>query len=595
MATAVDRRDRLVGTHPIDRAAARAPDRRRRPRRDVRRAAEVGFRLGGAATTFSTIRARRHGPHLSHRRAHDEPRRHQMVRRAADRRRRAGPRPTAPAAPATRSPTSTARRRRPTRSRAAAARRPNGTALVVATVKSATGPPPTWSVSRASRRPACWTRRSAPPARARRTSRPRTSSTRPRSSRSRTAASSSAARSRRLHLAVRARRLPRGRQRRHDAQPGQHAAANAANLQVGTGGVDRILALAVTPQGRLLAAGESQTPSETDLSAIVRLGGDAHSPQASFTVTWEQAVPGRAVRPGQTVGFDGSASTDPDGPIVKYEWDIDGDGSLRAHRRQGARQLPRPDRRRRAPARHRRRRPDRTPPARRSTSKPTRRRRSLHQPRQAAGRGRALHLRRAGRGPRRHRRRLRLRPRRQRHLRDRPARSRCVTTTFVQKGPATVGVRVTDDEGATRPRQARRHGQGRALRRQPDDQDRARGDRHPGRRRRGRRRLLPRRHHRQGRRPHHHLHHDRALPRQRPRGRHARHLRGEARVEAQARRRRQGDDLAQAHRRAKAKVEGTGEKTDFMFHEGSINWDLDGRPRSAASSSTRTPVSAACR
>jgi hypothetical protein len=45
-------------------------------------------------------------------------------------------------------------------------------------------------------------------------------------------------------------------------------------------------------------------------------------------VTWEQAVPGRAVRPGQTVGFDGSASTDPDGPIVKYEWDIDGDGSF---------------------------------------------------------------------------------------------------------------------------------------------------------------------------------------------------------------------------------------------------------------------------
>ena len=44
-------------------------------------------------------------------------------------------------------------------------------------------------------------------------------------------------------------------------------------------------------------------------------------------LTWEQAVPGRAVRPGQTVGFDASGSTDPDGPISKYEWDIDGDGT----------------------------------------------------------------------------------------------------------------------------------------------------------------------------------------------------------------------------------------------------------------------------
>ena len=110
--------------------------------------------------------------------------------------------------------------------------------------------------------------------------------------------------------------------------PANTTAANANNLVVGTGGPDRIAALALTPQGRILAAGTSQTPAEQNLSAIVRLGGDAHSPQGAVKVTWEQAVPGRAVRPGQTVGFDASASTDPDGPIAKYEWDIDGDGTF---------------------------------------------------------------------------------------------------------------------------------------------------------------------------------------------------------------------------------------------------------------------------
>ena len=40
--------------------------------------------------------------------------------------------------------------------------------------------------------------------------------------------------------------------------PANATAANAANLQVGTGGIDRISALAVTPQGRLIAAGDSR-------------------------------------------------------------------------------------------------------------------------------------------------------------------------------------------------------------------------------------------------------------------------------------------------------------------------------------------------
>ena len=76
-------------------------------------------------------------------------------------------------------------------------------------------------------------------------------------------------------------------------------------------------------------------------------------PTASFTVTPNPA------QTGQTVTFNGSASTDPDGTIAKYEWDLDGNGTyetntgttptathdLREHRRRHGR-----------PARHRQRR-----------------------------------------------------------------------------------------------------------------------------------------------------------------------------------------------------------------------------------------------
>jgi len=45
-------------------------------------------------------------------------------------------------------------------------------------------------------------------------------------------------------------------------------------------------------------------------------------PVASFTVSPSPA------RTGQTVTFDGSASTDSDGTIAKYEWDLDGNGTF---------------------------------------------------------------------------------------------------------------------------------------------------------------------------------------------------------------------------------------------------------------------------
>jgi len=59
----------------------------------------------------------------------------------------------------------------------------------------------------------------------------------------------------------------------------------------------------------------------TDLTVrtITVIGNEA--PTASFTATPNPAIVG------QTVQFNGSGSSDPDGTIVRYEWDIDGNGT----------------------------------------------------------------------------------------------------------------------------------------------------------------------------------------------------------------------------------------------------------------------------
>jgi uncharacterized delta-60 repeat protein len=108
--------------------------------------------------------------------------------------------------------------------------------------------------------------------------------------------------------------------------PGNAAGANATNFTVGDTGHDDAGAVAATAGGKLLVAGGVGS-STGARGAILRLGGDSSAPHAAVSVTWPQAVPGRVIRPGQTVSFDASASNDADGQIVSYEWDLDGDGA----------------------------------------------------------------------------------------------------------------------------------------------------------------------------------------------------------------------------------------------------------------------------
>ena len=67
---------------------------------------------------------------------------------------------------------------------------------------------------------------------------------------------------------------------------------------------------------------EMGTQPETPEGITLDPGGSNRAPNASFTAT------PNPTKTNTQVTFDGSGSTDQDGSVVKYEWDLDGDGSF---------------------------------------------------------------------------------------------------------------------------------------------------------------------------------------------------------------------------------------------------------------------------
>ncbi|HEX5925556.1 MAG TPA: PKD domain-containing protein [Baekduia sp.] len=109
-------------------------------------------------------------------------------------------------------------------------------------------------------------------------------------------------------------------------KPGHTPTTNAANITIGDDGDDEAYAIALTPDTTtaLIAGRVTNTPRDTGF--LARIGGTSTPPSPAFTTTYDHTRPDRPIRPGQQVTFDAGTSSDADGAITAYAWDLDGDG-----------------------------------------------------------------------------------------------------------------------------------------------------------------------------------------------------------------------------------------------------------------------------
>jgi uncharacterized delta-60 repeat protein len=108
-------------------------------------------------------------------------------------------------------------------------------------------------------------------------------------------------------------------------KPGRAPTANAINFSIADSSDDLAAAIALLPSGRMLVAGTTAT-GERNTGFLARVGGTASAPNAAFTTSYPHTRADRPIRPGQTVTFDASGSSDGDGTVAAYAWDLDGNG-----------------------------------------------------------------------------------------------------------------------------------------------------------------------------------------------------------------------------------------------------------------------------
>ena len=110
-------------------------------------------------------------------------------------------------------------------------------------------------------------------------------------------------------------------------KPGHTPTTNATNITIGDNGDDEAYAIALTPgtvTTALIAGRVTNTPRDTGF--LARIGGTSTPPSPAFTTSYDHTRPDRPIRPGQQVTFDATTSSDADGAITTYAWDLDGDG-----------------------------------------------------------------------------------------------------------------------------------------------------------------------------------------------------------------------------------------------------------------------------